>query len=495
MSRLFGSIRVLSVREMGMVHAAALEILDSVGLRVHHELSRNYLESVGCRIAADGATVRMPEVLVREAVSKLKRDFLAPERKGLKQAQRYSEFSYWRRDDELFHDFTVNAGGFCVFLQDIDGKRRTADLRDVHDSLKLVNALDEITWSGLPVSDQKTPAGLRTVKMAAELVKYTRKLGGIEAWSPREIRWIEEIALVVRGSREALRREPVLVGYAETRSPLALDPNMADIFIEYVKRGLPQSLDTMPCAGTTAPASGAATLALGLAESLAGLVLGYAVDADAVLSLDFTGGYCDMNTLSFPYAGPDRAVLLGARIQILREFYGITAGVHGGKTNSCEPGFQAGMEKAVSSLFPLLCGASGIGTVGQLESGLTYSPVQLVLDCELTRQIRRMMRGLDVSESTLALEEIHEVGPEGNFISTGHTADNFAREFWLSGLTECLGWDAWSNRNVRGMSSLALEKAHEIMARPLEPVLSEQQCREIDRIVARAEREITGNVI
>jgi len=490
MARLSGRVRVLSDKEMQLVHSAALDILAGVGLRVHHDRARRYLIEAGGSLCADSLTVKIPAAVVENAVAHLRRDFLSPARVGLKQAQRYSEFSYWRRDEELYHDFAVNAGGFCALLLDLDRHRRYATLTDVHDSFKLVNALDEITWSGLPVSDQQIPHELRCVTMAAELVKYTKKIGGIEAWSVADIRAIEEIAIVVRGSREALLREPVLVGYAETRTPLALDPNMAEIFIEYVRRGLPQSLDTMPAAGTTAPASGAATLALGLAETLAGLVLGWAVNPEAVLSLDFTGGYCDMGTLSFPYAGPDRATLLGARIQIFRELYGITAGVHGGKTNSCEPGFQAGMEKALSSLFPLLCGACGIGTVGQLEFGLTYSPVQLVLDCEVTAQVRRMLRGFEVNERTLALDLIRQVGPEGNFVTTDFTADNYRNEFWLGGLTECLAWDAWSAKTVRGMAARAEEKARQIMARPLEPVLSREQITEIDRIVASHARSV-----
>ncbi|MBN2290692.1 MAG: trimethylamine methyltransferase family protein, partial [Candidatus Glassbacteria bacterium] len=253
---------------------------------------------------------------------------------------------------------------------------------------------------------------------------------------------------------------------------------------------LPQSIDTMPSAGTTAPATGAGTLALGLAETLAGLVLGYAVDRDAVLSLDFTGGYCDMKSLLFPYAGPDRLALLGGRIQLLRDFYGITCGVHGGKTNACEPGFQAGMEKASSTLFPLLCGASGIGTIGQVESGITYSPVQLVLDAECVRATRRTLAGFEVSPETLGLEAVRRVGPEGNFIADPHTAMHFRREFWLSELTECLSWESYSSRQVRGMERLAEERARQLMEQPLEPVLDDHQLAEIDRIVAHAEMKL-----
>jgi trimethylamine---corrinoid protein Co-methyltransferase len=490
MSSLFGRIKTLSDKEMRQVHGAALQILEKVGMKIYLREARDILRESGCLAEENSRLVKFPSTLVEESVNRLRRDFLRPERTGLKQAVRYSEVSYYKRDEELHHNFTASAGGFCTLIYDLRGRRRPATLPDVYDSFKLINALDDITYSGLPCSDQQTPYPLRPVKMAAELVKYTTKLGGVEAWTVEDVYYLEEIAVVVRGSRENLLARPCLVGYGESRSPLSLDENMAAVFIEYIKRGLPQSVDTMPSAGTTAPATGAGTLAVGLAETLAGLVLGYAVDKNAILSLDFTGGYCDMKNLLFGYAGPDRLALLGGRIQLLRDLYGITSGVHGGKTDACEPGFQAGMEKASTILFPLLCGASGIGTIGQLEYGMTYSPVQLVLDAECVRATRRMLAGFEVNDQTLGLEAIRRVGPEGNFIADPHTATHFRDEFWLSELTECLNWESYSNKQVRGMENLTAEKAREIMDKPLEPVLDDQQIAEIDRIVAHAEKAL-----
>lgn len=490
MSRTFGRIKLLTEHEKRLLHNGARQILERVGMKIYHKGAREYLSTFGCRVDEKSFLVKFPAALVEESVERMRGDFRKSTRQGLKQAVRYTEASYFSRGEELHHDFTVNAGGFCALIHDPELGRRYANIHDVHDSFKLVNALDEITWAGLPCSDQETPYQLRPVKMAAELVKYTTKIGGVEAWRAQDVAWLEEIATVVRGSKERLMAEPCLVGYGESRSPLALDENMAEIFIEYVKRGFPQSLDTMPSAGTTAPATGAGTLAVGLAETLAGLVLGYAVRRDAVLSLDFTGGYCDMKNLLFPYAGADRMPLLGAWVQMLKEFYGITPGVHGGKTNACEPGFQAGMEKAISTIFPLICGASGIGTIGQLEFGITFSPKQLVLDAELVRAVRRSLAGFEISENTLDLDLISRVGPEGNYISDPHTADHFQREFWLSDLTECLTWESFSKKKIKGMERLAEEMVREIIARPLEPVLDQHQIAEIDRIVAACENEL-----
>ena len=81
--------------------------------------------------------------------------------------------------------------------------------------------------------------------------------------------------------------------------------------------------------------------------------------------------------------------------------------------------------------------------------------------------------------------------PEGNFIVDPHTMDSFRKEFWLSDLTETITWNAYQSKEVHGMENLAREKAREIMAKPLEPVLDDDQIKEIDRIVEHADKHIT----
>ena len=312
-----------------------------------------------------------------------------------------------------------------------------------------------------------------------------------------DVAYVGRIAEVVAGSSEALRREPILVGYGEARSPLCLDANMAEIIIEYVKRGLPQSLDTMPNGGATAPVTSAGVLALGVAETLGGLALGYAVDPNAIMTIDVTPGLADMRTVIFPYAGVDRMPLLAARVQMLGEYYGCPGGVHGGKTDACYPGVQAGVEKVSSMLFPLLAGATGIGTMGHLENALTFSPQQLVIDNEIAGAVRRMLRGFEVSPETIALDVIKEVGIGGTYMQHPHTAAHFRDEMFLSGLFERLDWQSAWSQELRGMEEKAKAQAADLMEREAEPVLSRGQEQAIDEIVAEAwqHRRQLGQVI
>ncbi len=377
------------------------------------------------------------------------------------------------------------------FLQDMEGRRRPANGEDVLCSINLINQLDQIDLSGLPVSDQTVPAPHRPVAMAATLAKYTRKIGGVETFSASDVRWIHEIAQVAAGSAEEFAARPALIGYAEVRSPLCFDRNMVEVFMEYIRRGIPQTVDTMPCGGTTAPVTGAGILALGAAETIAPMALAYAMREDAVVAMDICPSYADMTTGMYRYGGAERCQLLMARVQLLSEYYGCPTGVHGGKTDSCFLNEQTGAEKMSSMLLTVLAGAVGIGTVGGIENAITFSPVQLVLDNEMARSVRRAVcRPFDVTAETLATDVIAEVAPGGNFLEHPHTAEHFRDELLLSPLSPAQPWHAAHANPARFDSNRQAEEvARELWCRPEEPVLSEHQIKAIDGIVDRATRE------
>jgi len=399
---------------------------------------------------------------------------------------RYSEIYFSTRPHQIHADFTTNTGGFCVFTYDLEGRRRPATMDDVRASIRLADALDNIDFMGLPVSAQEVPAPMRPVVMAAELVRNTRKLGGVETFDRLDVDFITRIAEIAAGGPEALRRNPILVGYAEARSPLCIDRNMAEILITYVKRGLPQSLDTMPNGGMTAPITTAGVLALGMAETLGGLILGYAVDPNAVMSIDICVSKADMRSGLYAYASPERMPLLAAATQMINGYYGCPSGTHGGKTDACYPGIQAGMEKVMSMLFPLLAGSIGIGTMGHLENAVTFSPQQLVIDNEIARGVRHMLKGFEVTPETLAVNAIKDIGPNGTFLEHEHTLHHLREEIFPSKMFDRLNWDAAINQPVRGIEERARRVAAELMGSETTPVLSRAQEQAIDEVVGEA---------
>jgi len=471
---------------MQRIHEAAKTVLETVGVQIGSPRARDYLRDFGCRVDHDSAVVRFPEAVVEACVDRMRRQFADPDRLPRRMSVRYSQVRFTSETLRVHPDFSLSTGGFCCFTTGRDGVKRPATMADVRQSIQLADRLDAVDYMGLPCSAQEVPAPLRPIKMAAELARATKKLGGIETFTVFDVEAITRIAEVVAGGADELRRHPVLIGYAEARSPLCIDENMADILVRYVELGLPQSLDTMPCTGTTAPGTLAGTLASGIAETLAGLVLGYSVDEDAVMTVDIIPSFADLRTLLWDYGSILRGRWLAARVQMISEFYGCPSGVHGAKTNSCFVDVQTGIDKTVTTLMPVLAGAIGIGTCGHLENALTFCPEQLVIDAEIARCVRNMLRAVEVSDDTLALDAIGRVGPDGNFLTDPHTLDHLMDEVRPSKLFECYAWDAGHGEGWTTVVDRARRIAFAHMDAEAGRVLTESQEDEINEIVKDA---------
>ena len=80
-----------------------------------------------------------------------------------------------------------------------------------------------------------------------------------------------------------------------------------------------------------------------------------------------------------------------------------------------------GHEKTLTAMIPALAGANMIYGLGMLESGITFDYGQLVLDCEFARMINFTVHGIPVSDATLAVDVIKEMGPGKDFLMHPHT--------------------------------------------------------------------------
>jgi len=484
MGAVSGVLKMLSAQEMERIHDGALKVLEDTGMWIDSEVARGYYRVAGCGVNDATKMVRFPRKVVEGAVARMRKRFAETSEGEVWARVRYSRTFFTSMPYGIHTDFTANTGGFPAFILDLNGKRRAANLADVVDSIRLADALENIDMMGLPCSAQEIPHEQRPIRMTAELLKRTKKIGGTEAFTVRDIHAVAEMSDVISGSRAASLRQPIVMGYAETRSPLCFDGNMADMFIEYAKLGFPQSLDCMPASGATAPVTAAGTIVLGLAESLAGVVLGFAVNPEVRMGVVINPTAMDMKTMVFPYASANRMTITAAMVQMLHSYYGCPTGVHSGKTDSCAPNAQAGFEKALSSFVPVAFGAIGIGTLGNMEAGgLTFSPVQLTIDNEIVGYIRKILGGIEVNETTLAVDAIASVGPGGNFLDHPHTAEHLRSEYFDSQITERLPWDAWEAQEFQGIEAKAAEKARCILASHDPRVLAPEQEREIDRIV------------
>ena len=71
-----------------------------------------------------------------------------------------------------------------------------------------------------------------------------------------------------------------------------------------------------------------------------------------------------------------------------------------------------------------MAGANTLYGAGMLELGVTFSLEQLVIDNDIITMIKKAMNGIPVTDETLAVEAIKEVGIGNDFIGHMSTMEN-----------------------------------------------------------------------
>jgi trimethylamine--corrinoid protein Co-methyltransferase len=83
---------------------------------------------------------------------------------------------------------------------------------------------------------------------------------------------------------------------------------------------------------------------------------------------------------------------------------------------------QTAIEATVSIFEVLLDGANLVHDIGYLGQGLIGSSAAIVMCSEIISYVRRGVKGVDISRKWIAMEEIRQVGPAGNFLAEEQTA-------------------------------------------------------------------------
>ena len=123
---------------------------------------------------------------------------------------------------------------------------------------------------------------------------------------------------------------------------------------------------------------------------------------------------------------------------------------------------QLGHEKTLTALVPALAGASLLYGSGMTESGVTFDCAQFVLDNEFARMIKRVVRGIEVTDLSMLVDDIHEVGPFGDYLSLDSTLARM-REPSTSTLLDRRVREDWEADGSKDSYERAQVKAREIL--------------------------------
>jgi len=473
------SLNVLSSEEIRRIHTATLDIIENVGVRFPSAKALDIWEANGASVDRGTYVVKARGELIEKALKSAPPTYLLGARDST-------------QDLPLDGNHVcLGTDGCGVEVIDIyTGERRRSRLQDVVEISRIADFLEEISFHWVALSAQDKPPETRGLhELAAVWNNSTKHVQTESVYSAREARAAVEMAAVVAGGWDVLRKRPVLSIMQCTAPPLGHDGGSLEAALVGAEVGVPVGFMTMTAGLTTGPATLAGTLVVGNAEVIA---------ATAMLELAYPGApvfyaaaqtAADPRTGAYTGGGPED-YLFGAATNLLADFYNIPLSMGSFATGAKEPNWQAGVDNSLSTFMACVVMSDMLLGAGFLHGSRIWSYEQMLMDCEIYNIIYKMMQGITVDDETLALDTIRAVGPGGNFLKQKHTIKHM-RNLFLPQFMDRRPYNEWEEKRD-GPRDWALAKARQILETHQPEMLDSKLSAELQKIIASMEKTKDG---
>lgn len=450
----------LTESDVERISDAALDVLAESGMAVYSPTACEALRAAGARVDSETQIVRFPRSLVEDAIDSNPSSITLFSRDG-------------KNDVVLERDRVhYSTGGTAIYVLDPDtGRRRPSTLEDVILNARMVDALEHIHAFTINVfpNEIEHKNHIDVNRFFYALDNTTKHvMGGI--YSLKGCQEVVRMAQMIAGSAAALRDEPFVSFITLIISPFKIDRDYGEMTCYLAEEKLPVVVPTEPICGTTSPITLAGNVLTHVAETLGGIALVQSINKGAPGICGSVGSITNLQTMDH-LGGPIERAMINAAVAQMAQHFEIPLYSTGGTTDAKEVDIQAAYESAMSSLLVAMSGANYIHDIaGLMESDLTVSYEKLAMDNEILGMCQRVLRGIEVTDETLATERMIEKGPGEDFMMEEHTLRHMRKEFFVPEL---------ANRHKRSSTSpddnalvRAKDLVEEIRSSPRDSLLS-----------------------
>jgi len=281
-------------------------------------------------------------------------------------------------------------------------------------------------------------------------------------------------------------RKPMLLCIVNSVSPLQWDMKNVGGALEYARLKQPVALTPEIMAGATGPVTLAGTMVQHNAEVLSMLTLMQLIQPGTPVIYGASSTITDMRTSMLRLGAPEHGLMHVGFAQLAEHYDIPTRGV-AGVSDSKDLDVQAGYETTFNLLLAVLAGFNFITyALGSLDLSLSICYEKIVTDHDLVGMVERLVKGVDVSDETMALDVIDEIGPGGHFLAHKHTRDHHQKEHFIPRLLDTQSYESW----VKAGSKDLRDKARDEVKR----ILKEQQPPQIDKGIEKRLEEYVKQV-
>lgn len=382
-------------------------------------------------------------------------------------------FVFHGRDEQ--HSFEVGGervyfgtGGAAVQTLDLDTHLyRPSTLQDLYDFTRLVDTLGNISWfTRCCVATDVPDIFQLDVNTAYSLVCGTQKPLGTNFTLGSHVDPIVDMFDWVAGGEGKFAKKPFCKAHiSPVISPMRYGQDAFDVTLACIRRRMPINAIIAAMSGATSPATIDGMLAASFAETLAALVMVNVFEPGFPMIFSNWPFVIDLRTGAFSGGGGEIAILNAGAAQLANHL-GLPSGVAASMSDAKAVDAQMGMEKGLSSL---ACGLSGANMVyesaGMMASLLGVSFEAFLLDNEMLSHVNRMIRGIEVSDDTLAFEAMKNViTGEGHFIGEDQTMKAMERDYFYPKLADRLEPTAWVEAGANDAWKLANDKVRQVLS-------------------------------
>ncbi|RKX95524.1 MAG: hypothetical protein DRP84_03970 [Spirochaetes bacterium] len=462
--------KVLNDEQIQDLHQGVLDVLWESGAKIYHEKALKVFKKAGCKVDNDENLVKFPPNLIEESLRKCP-----------------SGFRVKSRNPE--HDLVISPDHVVFFnfpgrdIVDLDTwesrtptRQEHIDLVTVFDALPTVHFLNNYPYFGY----EGIPEVMKEFEGAAIRLSYSTKIT-MEIANNDLDKFTFQIA-------QAIGTE--IFANPNTSSPLACYTDQTEACFLAAEYGFPSMIWDGATMASTAPASIAGAVILATAELIPYIVLlqelrpgSRVAVADLVLPQNMRTGS--------PLFGDVSVSLHLAVFNQLWQWYGIpTVASSSGVSNSKNIGFQLAYEKTIPSLMSALSGSSAVQLHSSVYGEISAHPVQAVLDDDVAGLIGRLLEGIDISEDSLAVDLINEVGPiPGHFLAKKHTRKWWDKEQYMTKSADKTTYPEWEKGGRKKEIDYAKERVKEMIStHKVDPPLTDSQLEDMNKIMMEARK-------
>lgn len=429
---------MLSQDQIYQIHLASLEILEHTGALIESEKALVMLKEAGCLIK--GNLVRFPGAVVKKALAS------APERAVLANTE--------GKRTVYLENNAVNFGaliGQDFFFDTENQETRKASLEDAECLAKVAEGMEYISFISSRTASEDAFIQFKRIR------KYTKKPILQYGDDAKTLELILDLAVESAGGAEELKRNPNVAVCVTSDTPLSISEKNAETLMLSARYGVPVVYNNVVIPGVTGPG----TLAGSVAVANAGVLCAAVVHQLTSKGAPFVMGISAKEEGDIPGAvgGPDAHLVQTAAGHLAR-FYKVPSYGKFGATDACTCDQQAALEATFSTQCAVQAGTNfsdcaGTGDVGSLE--------YLIMVNEIIGMINHFYKGVEISEETVPMELIHEVGHGGNFLLADHTMKHYKSATFYPRYMNRQHFLIWEKEDGKNMLEKLVIKARKIL--------------------------------